>query len=468
MKSALVIALLLVSNALVTISGTARATTLTNGPSPEIAPETAPDMVEIARLRIHNVAGGAIAGSRDGGEKWEFIGRVKQPTDKVNRRGYNASKYTPVRCVAATAVNAIHLKASNNTAENRGIIWSLAPAANTEAGRNSLQSEVSPGSTVYTDIPGGTGVFGGPFTPFVGNPIFLDNDMDNVLQPLPDNYVPKVGDVWVIRIERPRRYPQEIIFENRFGGLITIHYHNEEPRVIGQVLRPVLGIGRFVGSYFSEPGRLRANHNGVIDISTSPYGKVGSFQIVPANHAMSPETHYIRELTQWMVVGPVSALDPSWEGQAPLYSAFLRPRNDPADLWNENVLEGLAGRFRFQVRMRGKTEWQPMPTLWVDAKAPLPGWAGTALANVTHIRIWFPFTWTDRTVPVTIAASTPSTANTPPTASKPSVTSAPAIATQPTSDAPSILVPPAVATTAEFGESPNKENHEQAAAPVAN
>jgi hypothetical protein len=371
----------------------AAATTAEHGPSPEIAPETRTDKVEIARLRIANKQGGAIEGSRDGGKTWERIGSVTIPTVKTNPRGFNASKYGPPGTVVATAVNALHLKAGQNTKENRGIIWSLAPAAEDEAGKNSLQSEVSPGSAVYTDIRGGQGIFGGPFTPFVGSPIFLDNDLNNNLKPLPDNYTPAIGDVWTIQILRPRRYPREIVFENRFGGLITIQYRGEEPRAIGQVLRPVQGVGRFVGSYFSEVGRLRANHNGVIDISTSPYGKIGSFQIVPANHAMSTETHYIRELTQWMVVGPVSALDPSWEGVAPLYSDFLRPRYDPNDLQDADAVEGLLGRFRFEVKIQGKPDWQPMPTFYMEPGAPLPKWAGTALANVTHIRIAFPFTF---------------------------------------------------------------------------
>ena len=358
-------------------------------------------MKEIARLRIQNSVGGVIEGSRDKGRTWEPIGHVLQPTNKVNRKGFTASKYAMVGGVAATAVNAIHLKAGYNARDDRGIIWSLAPKADTEAGKNSLQSEVSPGSAAFTDIRGGGGIFGGPFTPFVNNPIFLDNDRDNKLKPIPDGYVPKIADVWTIRIERPRRYPREIVFENRFGGLITIQYPAEEPRVVGQVLRPVQGVGRFVGSYFSEVGRLRANHCGVIDISTSPYGKIGSFQIVPANHAQSPETHYIRELTQWMVVGPVSALDPSWEGAAPLYSSFLRPRFDAPvnrksfspDLWDKDPMEGLLGRFRFQVKMRGSQVWEPLPMLWMEPKAALPKWAATALKNVTHLKIWFPFTY---------------------------------------------------------------------------
>jgi hypothetical protein len=199
----------------------------------------------------------------------------------------------------------------------------------------------------------------------------------------------------VIQIRQPKRFPREIIFENRFGGLITISYRGEAPRPIGQVLRPVVGVGRFVGSYFSEEGRLRANHNGVIDISTSPRGVVGSFQIVPANHAQSPETHYVREQTQWMVVGPISALDPSWEGTAPLYSQFLRPRFDVNDINNPDTIEGLAGRFYFDVLKQGKTEFEPMPRFWLLPNKPLPSWANIALRDVQKIRIVFPFSFNE-------------------------------------------------------------------------
>jgi hypothetical protein len=383
------------------------ATTDAHGPSPEVTSENAAPTIEIGRVRFHNVKNGVIEGSRDEGKTWSPIGHILVPVIKTNPKGYNASKYGPQGTVVATAVNAIHLKAGQNTPENRGIIWSLSPMAEDSAGKNSLQSEVSPQSAAFTDMPGGTGIFGGPFTPFVGNPLFLDNDKNNNLTLLPDKYVPKLGDSWVIQVRRPVRYPREIVFENRFGGLITIQYSGEAPRPIGQVLRPVLGVGRFVGSYYSEVGRLRANHNGVIDISTSPRGAVGSFQIVPANHAQSPETHYIRELTQWMVVGPISALDPSWEGTAPLYGAFLRPRYDRDDINNPDPIEGLAGRFYFDVKKRGKTEYEPMPSFWLNPNKPVPSWAGTALGDVEKIRIVFPFTWNDSSTAPTPAAVTP-------------------------------------------------------------
>ena len=383
--------ILLAFCAIATLKAPARATTSGHGPSPEVVAESETATIEIARLRLQNIKGGLIEGSRDEGVTWETVGHIAVPVIKTNNKAYTAARYGPPGTVVATAVNAIHLKSGQNTKENRGIIWSLAPTSNTDAGKNSLQSEVSPQSAAYTDIPGGSGIFGGVYTPFVGNPIFLDNDRDNSLKPLPNNYVPKLGDSWVIQIRRPVKYPREIIFENRFGGLITIRYPNEQPKVIGTVLRPVLGIGRFVGSYFSGVGRLRANHNGVIDISTSPRGVVGSFQIVPANHAMSPETHYIRELTQWMVIGPVSATDRSWEGTAPLFSQFLRPRYDENDINEPVFTDSLISRFAFEVQKYGKKDWERMPTFWVLAGKPLPTWAGTALANVERIRIDFPY-----------------------------------------------------------------------------
>ena len=371
------------------------AVTLEHGPSPEIAPEVEVERVEIARLRVQNDVNGLIEGSFDGGQSWRTIGHVVKPTKQVNANAYVASSFIPNGTVAATAVNAIHIKPRMNRDGKRGIIWSLSPKASDQAGAASLQSEVAPGASAYTDIPGGTGIFGGPFTPFVTNPVALDNDRDNQLETLPENYIPKIGDTWVIRIERPRRYPRAITFENRFGGLITIEYYGEEPRAIGQVLRPVLGVGRFVGTYFAGVGRIRANHGGVIDISTSPVGLVGGFQIVPADHAMDPGTPYIQSGTQWMVVGPVSALDPSWEGVAPLYSAFLRPRNDPADFASpDTATTGLLGRFDIQVTRRRNngdiTDWQPVPEKWMREGTELPEAAKTALADVTQLRILFP------------------------------------------------------------------------------
>ena len=360
-----------------------------HGPSAEVMAENEAPSHEIARIRIENAPGGVIAVSDDGDGNWRSIGHVLQPAAKVDHRGFTASLWAPSGTVAATAVNAVHIKVAVNEAEDRGIIFSLLPREFAPGGKEPfVPEEVTPGAEIDTDIPAGAAIFGGDCSPLVGNPVFVERD--GALVPLPRDYVPARGDALVISVRRPERYPSQVMFENRFGGFIYLQYPDGSRKTIGEVLRPVLGVGRFPGSLYAAVGRLRANHPGVIDISTSPIGEIGGFQIVPANHAMSPETKYVRRLTQWMVVGPLSALDPSWEGVAPLFLHYLRPKYNAEDLYAADWQERLLGRFLVEVQVGGK--WQAMPnhSLGTSPNAPLPEWAMTALEDVEAIRILFP------------------------------------------------------------------------------
>lgn len=374
--------------AVVALPALSFATTLESGPSPEVMAEAQAQMVEAFRLRVDNREGGLIEGSDDQGTNWRQLGKVLRPVGKVNSKGYTASKWAKNGCVAATAVNSIHIKVGENTEDDRGVIFSLVPFEFWEgAGAGAAEAT----SSVFTDIPAGSGIFGGGWAPFINNPVLLAEGDE--LTPIAGDYVPAEGDVLVIVVERPGKYPRSIEFENRFGGLIAIRYWGEESKVIGTVLRPVLGVGRFEGTKFARPGRIRANHCGVIDVSTSPYGEVGGFQIVPANHAMSPETWYIRQHTQWLVVGPVSALDPSWEGTAPLFSSFLCPAYVPADWQSDtgNPFERMLSRFIVDCRL-DDGDWALLPRHSVeDPSQPLPTEAYVALKTVTHLRILFPF-----------------------------------------------------------------------------
>ena len=90
------------------------------------------------------------------------------------------------------------------------------------------------------------------------------------------------------KIIRPSQTFKRIVFENVFDGKVTGYYGGQSGKVLGRVLKPVTGSGRFGGSTYIGPGLLRANHPGVICVSTGPVGKPGGFQIVPAVHA-SPQ-----------------------------------------------------------------------------------------------------------------------------------------------------------------------------------
>ncbi|HEY0076788.1 MAG TPA: hypothetical protein VGB77_22075 [Abditibacteriaceae bacterium] len=374
-----------------------------HAPSPQLPGlQNSFEKKEIARVRIHNTRGGLIEGSRDGGQNWETVGHIVLPVAKVNPNAYLAAKYAQTGSVAATAVNAMHIKAGFNQAQKRGIIWSLIPSADTAAGRISMQSEigspgkalaanaaVSPDAAARTDIPGGTGLFGGAWTPFVGSSVWLD--AKGTLTQVSDGYVPKAGDVWQILIEQPRRYPTSITFENRTDGLVTAEYRGQAPQPIARVIRPVGGVGRFIGSYFSEVGRVRANHPGVIDLSTSNTGRVGSFQIVPEQHAREYGVPFT--IPQYLILAPLEG-GPELEGTPPLFYGYIRPRFELNDL-NKPLMEGLLGRFSVEFKRSGSDEWTS-ENWWMEQGSELYPWMNGAIGTVTHIRLRFPFTYNEQ------------------------------------------------------------------------
>lgn len=360
------------------------------GPSPEIQAYQHPERVEIYRVRVVNDANGEISGSRDGGKNWVTLGHVLGYTEKVTNQGYTASKWAPASAIAATAVNAIHVCTGYNDKDDRGVVFSILPKEMlTEAGRK-LQSFFSNDSSIYTDISGGTGLFGGHWAPILGNPVALEQP-DGTLVPIAFNSALHKGDVLVIRVLRPVRPPKAVVFDNRFGGFIRVIDWDDSESIIGQVLKPVAGVGRFTGTQYTDTGRLRANHNGVIDISVSPFGKIAGIQIIPREHAMSPEMVRARTYTQWMVIGPLDARDPSWEGVAPLFRDYLYPSWSADDLLAENWQERLASRLLIEARMKNGP-WQPMPSFELnpDLNVPIVEWANSALAEMTHLRILFP------------------------------------------------------------------------------
>lgn len=344
------------------------------GPTSEVEQENAPEFVDLFTVTFENSRDGRIFVEQDG--KTLEIGRVLVPAVAVNPEGYTASGWAPPGAVAATAVNAVHFKVRQG--ETKGVIISFLPVelfANPEDFNSMYQTSAS----VITDIPAGTGFFGGGWAPFVGSPVEVDTGAGFV--PLPEDYTPASGHRIRIRVQKPARMPSALIFENRFGGYITADYPDGTEKVIGMVLKPAFGVGRFGGSEFAEVGRIRANHTGVICISTSPRGVVGGIQIIPENHGMSPEMSYARQLTQWMVVGPPRVDDPSTEGVAPMFHYFIRPVYYEMG-GSGRTIEQMLEMFIVQAKMLGSDEWVRMPTL--------TGRDDTALMDLRAIRILFP------------------------------------------------------------------------------
>lgn len=324
------------------------------------------DGVEVYRWRLENAPGGAVEASEDGGRTWRLLGHVVRPA-VADTVGFTASRWGTPGTVVASGANAVHVKVAD-TADGRGRIFSLWPRGSPWAPHG-----------ILTDIPGGRAIFGGRYSAFVGNAVLVDGPAG--LEPV-SGWTPQVGARLVVVVRRPTRYPLEVEFENRFGGLVRARYLEGTEELLAVVLRPVAGVGRFGGTQYVGIGRVRANHPGVIDISTSPVGQVGGFQIIPRDHAHSPELVGAVLGTQWMVVGPLNPLDPSPQGTAPLFRAFIAPRYEADDLADEEEWQRrMSERFLVVCRVDAGP-WQLFP--------PLVGRRDDALLRVTHIKILMP------------------------------------------------------------------------------
>lgn len=338
---------------------------------------------------IENSVNGRIYVMEDG--QTRDIGKVLVPCGAVNDSGFTASLWAQDSAVAGAAVNAIHVKVKNNPETGRGVIFSILPREFLNVQPEDYKSYLNRNTSIFTDIPAGTAIFGGAHSPIVSTSIVYaippGGRVDDAL-PLTPDFVPREGGVFVIYVQQ--RYDLDldyIEFDNSFGGFITVKRLGCEPEVIGQVLKPVAGVGRFEGSVYARVGRIRANHPGVLCLSTSPLGEIGGFQIIPRAHAMSPEMNNARLLTQWMVVGPIDGRDASWEGMEPLFAGDLYPSyipllGDAPDYEGISAANRLLGRFYVLGKMRGSDEWGPLPSV--------TGRVDDALVNLGAIRIYFP------------------------------------------------------------------------------
>jgi hypothetical protein len=355
---------------------------------------------ELFRIVIENKVDGAITIFREAPADSPVasvpaplvVGHVLAPVTQVNPKGYTASGWALPGTVCASAVNAIHIKSDHDYAAGKGVIFSLTPLEFADFNASEYKSYFNKSSSLYTDIPAGKEIFGGQWAPLVGGKVLLapGGDIAQAAQLTP-GYVPKDGDTLVIEVARRKYNPEWVEFENSFGGLIWVKELGMEPYPIGQVLKPVAGVGRFLGTQYAGLGRIRASHPGVLCISTTPIDTIGGFQIIPRDHAMSEEMTNARVKTQWMVVGPLWALDPSWEGLPPLFNDYFYPAFTPAlnpdGSVNEDRLGAEVFLDRFTVRARYSDAEDPAAYVLMKPTANLDNFA---LKFMTHLRVYFP------------------------------------------------------------------------------
>ena len=321
---------------------------------------------EVFCLEIPARQGETVRALRPDGSVRE-LGTVLQVPSATRYPAYTASAWAKPGTVAATAVNALHL--SMAVEEGMGRILSILPA-------KTIAPAAGATAAFVVDCPAGTGLFGG-WAPVVGSEVTVRR-ADGTLRPLTDG-IPRADETVRISVTEDDDAPYMIDFENRMGGEVRAWW-NGGSKIIARVVHPVKGCGRFGGSKFQRRSALRANHCGVICVSTSDPGDVGGFQIIPYEHAFSKEMRSAWEKTQWMIVR--SADGKPMNARAPLFFGLLTPgaqaREKLWDFWSTYGRRSL-----IMCRVDGG-EWQRF--------GAAAGKNDHVFDNVTHLRIYAPFT----------------------------------------------------------------------------
>ncbi len=322
---------------------------------------------EIFRLEIPATVGGIVKAVRPDGNVWE-LGRVTRVPTSSKSPGFTASAWAESETVVAAAVNAIHI--TIDVENGHGRILSILPS-------ETIAPAAGASAAFVVDCPAGRGIFGG-WAPIVGSRVRVRR-ADGTYRYLTKGRLPAEGETLVIWVTEDPDEPYMFDIENRVGGEVRAYWKGTSS-VIAQVVRPVSGSGRFEGTMFQRRSALRANHCGVICVSTSNLGDVGGFQIIPYEHAFSPEMKYSWQNTQWMIVRSVDG--EKMTARAPLFRGTFTPGAQIGEkLWDFWSTYGR--RSLVMCRIDGG-EWKRL-----DAVA---GKDDHAFDHITHLRIYAPFT----------------------------------------------------------------------------
>lgn len=304
------------------------------------------------------------------------IGRVVKIPTTTRFPSYTASAWSKPGTVCASAVNAVHMVLE--VKDGKGRTMSLIPA-------ETIAPAAGAGASLVISSTAGEGPFGA-WAPPVGSQVFIERggkteELGSFNAPGGKHYTPKPGDVLIIKAEEFDDLPYMVDIENRPGGRV-IGWYKHGYELLARVIKPVGGTGRFEGTLFQRTGAIRANHSGVIDVSTSPRGVIGGFQIIPWDHAISSkEMQNVWNMTQWLVLGPADGRS-NMGGSVPLFKEGFVP--GPAageEMWD---VWSTYGRKSLVLPRYDNGKWQRLKR--ADGKSM------DALKSITELRLYYPFT----------------------------------------------------------------------------
>lgn len=284
------------------------------------------------------------------------MGKVRTVPTKSRHPGFTASKYGLGGQVIATAANAHHLQISVEDGSGRTI--SVIPA-------ETFVAAPGFGTSFVVEGIGGTGLWG-QYAPYVGSPVYIVNQVG---VPVLFNNIGllQFASAVEIRVYRPEESIEYLEIENWAGGKAWYRDSEGRDHPFALVEHGVSGTGRFEGTLYQGPGMVRANHPGVICVSTTRKMDIGGFQIVPLSHTYAKEMQKSRRMGQYIILRGVDFEDLT--GKFPFFRGEVRPGDS-------EIPERREGRVFGKVN----GAWGPLPEI--------SGLTENTLTGIDAIRIY--------------------------------------------------------------------------------
>ncbi|WP_164925211.1 hypothetical protein [Thermanaerovibrio acidaminovorans] len=253
----------------------------------------------------------------------ESMGKVRVLPVKTRYPGFTASRLGEPGSVVASGANAHHILV--DVERSRGRTLSVIPSVTFVAAAGN-------GSSMVIEGVGGVGLWG-RLSPPVGSRVYVVNRLGYRI-PFRSRDLLKVASALEIDVEE--RSPGDYVrIENWEGGGVFLGVDRREER-LGTVEKPFHSSGRFLGTLYQTVSAVRANHPGVICVSTTQVGDIGGFQIVPLTHMYDDEMQKSRNMGQWLIVRGDRFQDLA--GTYPLFSGVIRPFDREGDSPEGRVL----------------------------------------------------------------------------------------------------------------------------------
>lgn len=290
----------------------------------------------------------------DGGQL--EMGKMRTLPIKSKYPGFTASRYGEGAQVIAAAANAHHIQLA--VEDGKGRTLSLLPT-------ETYVASSGMGSSFIVEGAGGFGLWG-EFSPVVGSSVYIVYPNKNRV-PLVDFTMMEGAEAVEIDVHAPQESVEYIEIENQQGGSAWYRDTAGRDHPFAIVENGVRGTGRFSGTMYQGLSMVRANHPGVICISTTPRGDIGGFQIIPVTHTYSKEMQSARHMGQYLVLRGLDFEDLT--GRFPFFKGAVRPGDE------RNTTSNVG-----KVLCKVQGAWYPFPRM--------SEWTEESLLHIEAIRIF--------------------------------------------------------------------------------